>query len=101
MSVVSVTGAGDKEVVAAKAGFLIIVTNYTILADKATTVLWKSGTTAISGAMALPAYGGASPAAGSPGDYLLKTAAGEALNMTLGDATANVRGHLTYHYQRA
>ena len=92
-AVINAATSGDANtIVAAVAGKQIRVLSYTLIADAAVTATWKSGTTAISGAMSLPANGGAAPTCQSG---VLQTATGEALMMTLGGAVG-VRGHLTY-----
>lgn len=93
-AVISVTGSGQQEVVAAVAGFRILVVQYTLIVDVDTTITWKSATDAISGAMELPAKGGLAPPFNPAGMFI--TAVAEALNMTIDPTTANVLGHLTY-----
>jgi hypothetical protein len=62
------------------------------VADAATTVTFKSATTAISGAMTLDANGGVAVSESSDG--LMWTEPGEALNIT--NSAGNINGHLTY-----
>lgn len=92
---ISESTAADNEIVAAVAGKKIIVTSYVLVAGAAVAVTWKSGTTALSGAMSLAANGGISVDSGHA-EGVLKTATGEALNLALAGAVA-VAGHLTYY----
>lgn len=91
--------ADSGTVVAAITGKKIRVLSYTIVAAGAVTAIWKSGTTALSGAMSMitgvPIHSSVQP--NSLGDYVpvLQTAAGEALVVTLSSGV-QVSGHLTY-----
>ena len=60
--------------------------------NKMYSVTFKSNTTAISGAMACAANGGAS--ANGEDDGLMITAVGEALQIT--NSAGNIAGHITY-----
>lgn len=90
---------GVNEVVAAVSGKRIAVLNYTAVGAGAVNATWKSGTTALSGAIPIAAAGeGVSPSAGGNAIdplYLFVTNPGEALNLVL-DAAVAVGGHLTY-----
>jgi len=81
-----------QEVVAAIAGRQIEVLSYVFVADAASTVTFKSDTTAMSGAMAIAANGGVSSNGDDNG--LMLTSKGEALNIT--NSAGNLGGHLTY-----
>ena len=85
-------GAETGEVAPAVAGRQIMVVSYVFVADAATTVTFKSATTAISGAMTLSANGGVAVSESSDG--LMWTEPGEALNIT--NSAGNINGHLTY-----
>jgi hypothetical protein len=85
-------GAETGEVAPAVAGRQIMVVSYVFVADAATTVTFKSATTAISGAMTLDANGGVAVSESSDG--LMWTEPGEALNIT--NSAGNINGHLTY-----
>jgi len=87
--------SGDNTIVAAVAAKKIVVTNYLMIAAAAVDATWysASGGTALSGAMSLPANGGAAP--GPVGHPCMETVAGEALVLNLGGAV-QVSGHLTY-----
>ena len=96
---ISAASSGDNEIVAAVTGRKIRVQNYTIVSAGTVNVTWKSGSTAISGAMPFVANGSLSPAAGGPNangiDGVLETAGGEALVLNLSGAVG-IRGHLRY-----
>jgi hypothetical protein len=85
-------GAETGEVAPAVVGRQIMVVSYVFVADAATTVTFKSATTAISGAMTLDANGGVAVSESSDG--LMWTEPGEALNIT--NSAGNINGHLTY-----
>lgn len=88
------TTAGDNTIVAADVnGNRIKVIGYVIVAAAGTTVTWKRGTTALSGAIALAANGGIAAPLNETTAWL-QTAANEALVMTLGAGA--VQGHITY-----
>ena len=72
--------------------YVTIVVSYMFFADAATTVTFKSATTAISGAMTLNVNGSAAMEEAIQG--LMWTEPGEALNMT--NSAGNINGHLTY-----
>ena len=84
-------GATTSTIVSAVAGRQIEVLSYTLVADAATTVTWKSGSTAISGGMTFGATGGASA---NDDQAMLRTNIGEALNIT--NTVGNLNGHITY-----
>lgn len=80
-----------KELVSAVAGKKIEVVSYVMVASAASTVTWKSNTTAISSGMPLAANGGVS-ATNNQG--LLRTSAGEALKIT--NSAGQLNGHISY-----
>lgn len=93
---VSVATATDHEMVPAKAGHAVYLAAYTLIGEGDVSVLFKSGSTAVSGSMSLPEDGrGLTPPFNPLGH--VKTAVGAALNLTL-DAAVGVRGHLTAFY---
>ena len=87
-----VVGAATSEVAPAVAGRQIMVVSYMFFADAATTVTFKSASTAISGAMTLDLNGSVAMEEAIQG--LMWTEPGEALNMT--NSAGNINGHLTY-----
>lgn len=91
--------SGTTEIVAAVPNMKIRVLAYRLICEADTAVTWKSGTTAISGAMYFAANGGIStsgPTMTPAGlTFEFETAPGEALNLTQGTAT-NIGGHLLY-----
>jgi hypothetical protein len=86
-------GAATQELRAAVAGRQIEVLSYVFVVDAASTVTFKSNTTAITGGMELPANGGAS-AVSADEQGLMITEKGEALNIT--NSAGNIAGHVTY-----
>jgi hypothetical protein len=88
--IISVSAA-TVELVAAVAGRQIEVVNYTFVSDSPTTVTWKSGTTAISGAMTFGLNGGATV---NDDDVSLRTNVGESLKIT--NSAGNINGHFAY-----
>lgn len=95
-AVISAASSGANTIVAAQAGKVIVVQSYTFVVNNNVTVTWKSGSTAISGAMLC------GPTNLCPGmsipynpNGMFETAAGEALILTLGGAI-QVSGFLTY-----
>lgn len=85
-------------IVAADSARKIKVVNYVIVADAAVTARWRSGPTALSGAMSFSANGGVAAAA-TAGSWLLETAIGADLKLDLG-AAIGVRGHVGYFLER-
>ena len=86
-------GAETGEIAPAVPNKQIRVLSYVFVAfPAATTVTFKSGTTAISGDIALEANGGVSQTGEEEG--LMQTAKGEALNIT--NVAGGIEGHLTY-----
>jgi hypothetical protein len=85
-------GAATQELAAAIAGRQIQVLSYVFVCDEDSTVTFKSGSTDISGGMAVAANGGVS-ATGEDG-ALMTTNVGEALNIT--NSVGNIAGHVTY-----
>lgn len=95
-AIISCASSGSNEIVAAPVLKKIKVLNYSFIASGAVTVEWRTSSTPISGAMSFAANGGISTSIGSPVmGWLMETAAGQALNINLGSATA-IRGHLSY-----
>lgn len=91
--------AASGTVVAAVTGKRIRVVSYVLSAAGAVAITWKSGTTALSGAMTLAT---GIPLCAAPPEALfgglggqLQTEPGEALNLTLSGAV-QVSGHLIY-----
>ena len=80
-----------KELVAAVPNRKIEVVSYVMVTSAASTVTWKSGSTAISSGMPLAANGGVSA---NNSEGLLRTSAGEALNLT--NSAGTVNGHISY-----
>ena len=89
---VDTAASGANEIIPAITGRSIRVMNYQLQAAGSVAVTWKSGTTALTGAMSLGTAGGVNVA--SPLG-LLQTNTGEALNLTLGGAV-QVSGHVGY-----
>lgn len=91
--------AGDNTIIAAVPNKRIRILGYTVIASGIVTMTWKSGSTSISGPMAMAANGGAAPAttaltpAGLVG--VLEGGIGEAIIINLGGAVT-VGGHLVY-----
>ena len=104
-AVVNASASGSSTIVAAVANKRIRVLSYVIIAAGAVTVTWRSVdsasgyVTSISGAMALAANGGVSPAAGQsvPAGLIgqFETNQGEELAINL-SAAVSVAGHITY-----
>ncbi|MEK6236457.1 MAG: hypothetical protein N2C14_17250 [Planctomycetales bacterium] len=90
----TVTGSGDQQVLAAVAGKKLRVLASRELVDAATTVTWKSDSTALTGAMPYPTEGGAVQPMTPHG--WLETVAGEALKVALGTTTSTLTGNLVY-----
>lgn len=86
-------GAATQELAPAIPGRQIEVLSYVFICDDASTVTFKSGTTAISGPFAMATYGGISSPTGTD-EALMITAVGEALNIT--NSNGNIAGHVTY-----
>ena len=84
---------GDGERHHSAANRIVEVLSYTFITDAATTVTWKSNTTAISGAMTVSANGGVAQS-GTDDGSLLFTALGEDLKIT--NSAGNINGHFTY-----
>ena len=96
-----VSAATTTAVAAAVAGKRIEVLGYTFINGVATaqSVVFKSGTTAISGVMQLPQSigGGLVNNGGERTTCLFRTAVGSALNVTQSAAT-QVGGHISFRY---
>jgi len=91
-AVISENTIGDQEVLAAVPGRKIRVLHYTLVAAAAVTVIWKSGSVAISGSMPRGADAGMAPTCEVG---LFETAPGANLVLNLSGSVA-VGGHLTY-----
>lgn len=95
------TSSGLKTIVAAVSGCKIRVISYLLSTDTATTLIWKSDATALSGSISLganaPIQDGTNSAASSMEGYLglFETIADEALKLNIAD-TAIVGGYITY-----
>ncbi len=103
MNVIKVTTStiGDNVVLPGVANKKIRVLAYLITSVAQNHIVWKSGSTAISGNLYIDAYanlvihmGDLWPAGGLP---VLETAIGEGLVISLNAGTA-IGGHLTYYY---
>ena len=100
-ALIQVTTDGDSVVLAGVAGKRIRVLAYTISSSTNAAVVWKSDSTAISGAMHMATnsniaihLGDAWPSGGLP---VLQTATGEGLSINVTSGGSNViGGHLTY-----
>ena len=79
-------------VVEAVTGRSIMVVSVVLVCSAANVVTWRSGTTAISGAMSFGANGGYAMARD---EGVFATAEGEALTLLLGSAE-QVSGHISY-----
>lgn len=86
---VSIATATTTAVVAAQTGKRIVLVNVVLTVASGQTIVWKSGTTVLSGAIE------SGYTAGDSNAGLLETAPGEALNITT-TSTGAVRGHITY-----
>ena len=93
LSAVISVAATTATLVACPANRIVEVLSYTFITDTATTVTWKSDTTAISGAMTVSANGGVAQS-GTDDGSLLFTALGEDLKIT--NSAGNINGHFTY-----
>lgn len=87
------TTSGDNDIVAADTNNKIKVIGYVLVAAAGTTVTWKRGSTALSGAMALATNGGISAPLNSETSWF-QTAVNEKLVLTLGAGA--VQGHVVY-----
>ena len=96
-AVINYSTSGDKTVIAAVAGKRIVVTGALVVCGAAVTLVFKSGSTAITGPMAFAAGGGFGRDA-RPDGYLFRTDAGQALVLNL-SADAAVGGCLTYYLE--
>lgn len=99
-AVISTATSGDNTIVAAATnGRKIRVQEYLVVPSAAVTLTWKSGSTAISGAMDLaakaPLEASTFGQTGTGVDGVLQTAGGEALVLNLGGAV-QVSGHIKY-----
>tara|TARA_R110000868_G_scaffold36969_2_gene130845 strand:- start:7952 stop:8275 length:324 start_codon:yes stop_codon:yes gene_type:complete len=103
-AVINASSLGANTIVAAVAGASIEVIQYTLIAPSNNIVTWKSNTTALSGPMEFSTGENITAVSGASSyqtiNFLFKTAASEALILTLGSA-AQVSGHLTYRIIRS
>jgi len=86
---IDISSITTTEIVAAVAGKHIVVLNVVITVASGQTIVWKRGTTVISGPVP------ESYTAGDAHAGLLETGPAEALNLTT-TSTGQVSGHLTY-----
>lgn len=86
---IDISSATTTAIVAAVAGKHIVVLNVVITVASGQTIVWKRGTTALSGAIA------ESYTAGDAHAGLFETGPDEALNLTT-TSVDQVSGHLTY-----
>lgn len=98
-AIIDTATAGDNIIVAGVAGKILRVYGYILFSAQANYMIWKSGSTPISGQMHMSASSSAAmhlgdnwPAGGMP---VLSTAAGEGLVLYL-NAAHVVGGHITY-----
>jgi len=86
--------AETKTIIEAVAGQQIEVVSYVMVASAASTVTFKSDTTAISSGITLAAKGDVSA---TNNEGLMRTATGEALKIT--NSAGNLNGHISYKIQ--
>ena len=97
---INTAASGDTTLVTAATTLqAIYVATYSLIADGAVVVTWKSGSTAISGPMSYVANSGLSANSSGP-SYVLNTAQGQNLIINL-SAAIQVSGHLTYFTRAA
>lgn len=87
--VLAADGTGTKELGAATAGKRWGVYGWWFESSASATVQFKSGTTALSGAVALGLSPPMAPFPPTPGDFYFVTAVGEALNLAIGAAAVD------------
>lgn len=97
---IDTAAATDLTLVTGVAGKKIVVCGYAFVVAGTTNITWKSGTTALSGAMPFVANGGLSsptctPSAIEPDAGVLQCAAGESLIIT-NSAAVQLSGHIAY-----
>jgi hypothetical protein len=98
---ISTSSSGDLTVAAAVQDKRIVVLSYVVINSVATAqnVTWKSGSTALSGAIGLPSsIGGGIAIASQDPCPVLATAKSQALILTVGAATA-IAGHVSFRYE--
>lgn len=93
---ISQGGAGTDNLVGARAGKRIKVTNYVVVMGGAGTLQFTSDANAITGAMSFGANGGVS-VGGTEFSPAFQTGVGEALNMVTTSAAGN--GHIAYFFE--
>jgi hypothetical protein len=91
---IDVATSGDNAVVAAVTGAKLTVVGFFLTSTGALSITFKSGSTAVSGAMAVAALGTLA-VAGGPAAPLFQAAAGQALNINL-SASTQVSGSVAY-----
>jgi hypothetical protein len=91
---IDTAASGDTALVAAVAGSKLTVIGFFLTSTSALSITFKSGSTALSGAMAVAALGTLA-VAGSPSAPLFQAAAGSALNINLSGST-QVSGSIAY-----
>jgi hypothetical protein len=100
-STINFATSGDKQVVAAKAGYIIRVTGYVLMAGGTVNATFKSGSsTSLTGPFPLTAQAGVSaPLSDSEGQHQgwFETTVGQDLTLTL-DANVQVSGHVKYEW---
>jgi len=97
--VISANTAGDNTIITGVTGKAIRVLGYMITSANNNMLIWKSGSTAISGELHIPTSGNLSVQFGdnwpSGASFALQTNSGESLILTL-DSAHMVGGHITY-----
>ncbi len=91
---IEASASGDNQIVAAVAGYEIVVLAWSVTSNGAVNARWRSNTTSISGRTFMPEAGRGKVANDNPHGWF-KTVAGEALNLNLSAAVA-VEGELVY-----
>ena len=92
---IDTASSGDTSLVAATTGKKVKVVGFFLIASGAVSVKLRSGTTDLTGAMAVGANGGLVVQGGPAGEHVIETAAGSALNINLSAAT-QVSGAVRY-----
>lgn len=101
-AIIDVAASGDNTIVAADATRKVKVLSYSMVADAAVTVRWKSGAgSSLSGAMSFIQNGGISDGNGNSAatQWIMETAVNQALTLNLGSAVG-VRGRMTYFLEQ-
>ncbi len=92
---ISCSSSGSNTLLAGISGYRIRVLSYVLVVTTAVTAKFQSNATDLTGALPLGANGGVASGPSNPGSGHFITAAGEALNLTLGGNVA-VAGHFAY-----